>query len=201
MAKLRRDLEGRLLKLSSTGSDTNAFIMFMGPVVVVEFSQKGNAAFRYRRGDAPVNDASRTVAIWQLKRSPPGIRMLHMRDWQRQFSRDLGIAIGMTSVGDAPIAIGVENIWVQAPSLRNSYPDRLLPGGSRAAQPIAQRGSSEPDDIYAFLRRHNLDWRDNRPKGGNLTIYAGLGNRDIVSQLERWAFKYSEKGRFWWRTT
>lgn len=91
--KLRHSMEGRLLNLTGTESDNNAFIMCMGDIAVVEFSKKGNAAYRYRRSDLPLQEGKHAISISQLKRAPPGKKMRHAGNngysWQELFARVL----------------------------------------------------------------------------------------------------------------
>ncbi|MEZ0219118.1 MAG: EH signature domain-containing protein [Tardiphaga sp.] len=92
--KLRRSMDGRLLNLTGSESSNNAFIMCMGDIVVVEFSKKGNAAYRYRRSDLPLQDGKQAISVSRLKREPPGKQMRHAGNngysWQELFARVLG---------------------------------------------------------------------------------------------------------------
>ncbi|MDQ8698161.1 EH signature domain-containing protein [Hyphomicrobium sp. LHD-15] len=92
--KLRRSMDGRLLNFTGSESSNNAFIMCMGDIVVVEFSKKGNAAYRYRRSDLPLQDAKQAISVSRLKREPPGKQMRHAGNngysWQELFARVLG---------------------------------------------------------------------------------------------------------------
>lgn len=91
--KLRHSMDGRLLNLTGTESDNNAFIMCMGDIALVEFSKRGNAAYRYRRSDLPLQEGKKAISISQLKRAPPGKQMRHAGSygysWQEQFARAL----------------------------------------------------------------------------------------------------------------
>jgi hypothetical protein len=201
LVKLRRDLDGRLLKLNSTGADTNAFIMFMGNVVVVEFSQKGNAAYRYRRSDAPISDATRTIGISQLKCSPPGIRMLHMRDWQRQFSRELGHSADVRRGTAHPLLPAATQrpaghraqTWLQQATAHHANSAPIA-----SARPTNNGAPPSPADVAAFAQRHSLNWANQRPKGGNLWVLAEQADSEITRQLKVWGFAY-RPGRGWWR--
>lgn len=87
--KLRRSMDGRLLNLTGSESGTNAFIMCMGDIVVVEFSKKGNAAYLYRRrSDLPLRDGEQTISASRLRREP-GKQMRHDAGWQDLFAREL----------------------------------------------------------------------------------------------------------------
>ncbi len=207
LVRLRQALEGRLLKLKHHLPDINAFIMFMGNDVVVEFSQRSNAAYCYELRHAPVGPYDRVVTIPQLKRRDTGDRMIHGRAgglaWQEHFARDLKLdsKVQPPVHHRAPPRFEMRNVATQNSARQAGHLRNLAPHGSRQTAPNNQRAPSQTQDIHAFLRKHNLNWRDNRPKGGNLTIFTGMDHSDIVRQLTHWGFAYSQKGRFWWRTT
>lgn len=91
--KLRRSMDGRLLNLTGTEADNNAFIMRMGDIVVVEFSKKNNAAYRYRRSDLSLQEITHAISASQLRREF-GVQMRHAwargLSWQEQFAQALG---------------------------------------------------------------------------------------------------------------
>ncbi len=87
--QLKHDFDGRLYELTGPDPETNAFIMFLGDVVVVEFSKKGNAAYWYDRSDIQLNLEQNKISIRALKQSPPGVRSTHHQGWQQLFAKDL----------------------------------------------------------------------------------------------------------------
>ena len=128
----------------------------MSETVVVEFSEKGNAARQYRRDQLPFDLSQGVINIGDL-RQEQGHRMLHAaakgQTWQERFAQ--------------------------------------------ALEPAAAR---EPTifDISMFARRNKIEFADLRPQGGNIWLYTGDANAEIVSQLTAWSFQY-RPSRGWWR--
>lgn len=89
MTKLKKDVEGRLFELTGPDPKTNAFIMRIGDVVFVEFSNKGNAAYRYWTSDIQFQFDQKAVAVPYLKRQPPGVKLSHHAGWQSLFAQHL----------------------------------------------------------------------------------------------------------------
>jgi hypothetical protein len=204
LVRLRHALDGRLLQLKSPGADTHAFIMFMGDDVVVEFSQNGNAAYRYRRTCAPVHDALRTATIRLLKNQDRGTRMLHKGahglTWQQRFAQALGFdqdwrpaTTHRLSTGTARLGPVDRLAWREQPSVHN--PGR---GSGRPTSPTDADVHTLPGEVAAFARRHNLRLEDHRHDGGYLWVHGGDARPEISRQMKAWGFAY-RPGRGWWR--
>lgn len=168
--KLRRAMDGRLIRLNDPNGDNNAFIMRMGDTIVVEFSQKGNAAYFYRATDLPLDDGVHTTSTTGLKRDHPGRQMRHAwargLSWQQQFERVLGEQQATISAGPSS--------WRQ------------------------QTGDANAD-ITSFARANGISFEDHTSKGGNLWLIVDDADADIVRQITKWGFKY-RPGRGWWRS-
>jgi hypothetical protein len=169
IVKLRRSLEGRLLRLQDTEADNNAFIMCIGANVFIEFSKKGNAAYRYRRRDFDIDGGTKNVRVTQLKRAPPGVQMRHAwaggRSWQDNFAREI---VGTPSRSQA------------------RYPTE--PTSPRASVP----------DVGKFARSQGIPMEDRRAAGGSLWLRVDDSDPDIGRTLASWGFKYAQ-GKGWWR--
>jgi hypothetical protein len=91
MQKLIGKLGGRLLELTGTTSDTNAFIMRIGGQIVVEFNQTGNAAYRYTVNGLLIERFKQTITIHELKNSAQGEQLRHASkqgaEWEERFER------------------------------------------------------------------------------------------------------------------
>ena len=89
MRKLISKLSGRLLELTDTASDNNAFIMRFGGQTVVEFSQTGNAAYRYTGNGLPIEQFKKSVSIHLLKDQTEGEQLRHAgkqgAEWEERF--------------------------------------------------------------------------------------------------------------------
>ena len=83
----RVKFSGRFKKLIETTSlDNNAFLFKIGSYVIIEYSQTGNATYVYPESvlklEQPYYEHSRL-------RSLHGQRLLHQRNWEDQFDREL----------------------------------------------------------------------------------------------------------------
>jgi hypothetical protein len=203
LVKLRHALEGRLLQLKSPGADTHAFVMFMDDVVVVEFSQKGNAAYLYLRKDAPVCEAVRSVTIGQLKNKSTGEWMPHVGAWQRRFAEELKLDHQVEPITSRRPPLGttlpIQDIEHRARLYQTSAqgPNRN-PG--RPASPTNDEAPAWPVGFIPFVRRHDLKVDDLRFKGGSLWVITDDANLEITRQLVAWSFVYRLGRGWWWRT-
>lgn len=180
--KLRHALDGRLLELTGTEADNNAFIMCMGEVVVVEFSKKGNAAYRYSRSELLLDSSQRTIRISGLKHDSTQ-RMLHAGarglTWQERFARVLGPPSSARTARTTPVL--------------GSRPARTDPGRH------GQRRPSTLQEISTFARHNGIAIEDHRTKGGNLWLRVDDADPAVVEHLAAWGFAY-RPGRGWWRS-
>jgi hypothetical protein len=205
LMKLRQALEGRLLKLNNAGPDTNAFIMFMGDAVIVEFSQRANAAFCYALRHAPVGPYDRAVTIAQLKRGDVATRMIHGRagglSWQENFARGLHLASRSQQVAVhwPPPSAAIDQVAAprQTWQHRTSSP-RADSGPGKLPSRSPTPTSPSLGDVAALARKHNVEWENLRPKGGRVWVYTWDDNPEIGRQLIAWGFAYRQ-GKGWWR--
>ena len=90
--KFKSDADGLIFELANGTSKNHAFIMCMSETVVVEFSEKGNAARQYRRDQLPFDLSQGVINIGDL-RQEQGHRMLHAsakgQTWQERFAQAL----------------------------------------------------------------------------------------------------------------
>ncbi|HEX5959519.1 MAG TPA: EH signature domain-containing protein, partial [Hyphomicrobiaceae bacterium] len=203
LVKLRKVLDGRLLKLNASPDTINAFIMFIGKDVIVEFSQTANAAYRYDRHNAPVGRAERVFTVPQLKRKDIGTRMLHKGahglTWQQRFRRELGLGSDASPSPSHRSQYGAPADHVAAP--RQTWQHRAQsarPSSSPATSPMPKTASPSLGDVAEFARKRSLKWENLRPRGGNVWVYAGGDDLAISRQLKAWGFAYKQ-GKGWWR--
>lgn len=180
LVKLRNALDGRLLELIGTESDNNAFIMCMGDTVVVEFSKKGNAAYRYSRGQLEL-DQRHSIGIGELRQDATQ-RLIHRdtRDggWQDRFRGALRRQQGQTERRTPQIA------GHTMPSEAKVLPRQPNPDISQ--------------DATCFARKAGIAIEDHRSNGGSLWLRVDDADSDINRQLTSWGFKH-RPGRGWWR--
>lgn len=189
MVKLRHALEGRLLELTGTEPDNNAFIMCMGEVVVVEFSKKGNAAYRYSRSELPLDSSQRSIRITGLKHDSTQ-RMLHAGargfTWQERFARVLA----------PPSSVRTARSVVEP---ARTTPVRASRQASAGPGKHGEGHVSTLQEISTFARFNGIAIEDHRTKGGNLWLRVDDADPAVVEHLAAWGFAY-RPGRGWWRS-
>ena len=122
-----RDADGLIFELTQGSRRNHAFIMCMKDVAVVEFSEHGNAAYRYWRGDLDLGAPGRAISIQALKRDF-GQQMRHTGanglTWQERF------AIALPKAASPPQnEVSGEVILEYAQRQRIAIVDRRYMGG------------------------------------------------------------------------
>ncbi|MGH0037115.1 MAG: EH signature domain-containing protein [Myxococcota bacterium] len=89
-----RELEkkGRRFSILSGSNQTSAFVMQLGRIIVVEFSEAGNACYIYAadRDEEPIPWRARSVEIQTLKNQKRSIkRLIHGQKWEWDFNMAL----------------------------------------------------------------------------------------------------------------
>ncbi len=187
--EMRKRMEGRLHYLSGQGSPfNNAFLMKIGPFLVVEFGVTGNATYIFNAGDSGINFAKREMSTSSLKGHSHVGRLIHMSSWEDTFDQWLCPRIGWhPETGIQPV------VAKPTPPVRSSP--------STAANRFAQARSAKPDDsqqVIDLLRELNLEYEDNRRKGGAFWIKTGDTNIILNDRLKRMGFRHTA-GKGWWR--
>lgn len=176
---LRNKMAGRLLKLSGTGRENNAFIMTIGDTVFVEFGMQGNAAYVYSLEEIPFElDGVRDTNLKTLKDIEVGNRLYHKDNihgydrWEQRFNAHLyqQFGIRVSKAGEIP------EPW-QSGSYYTNWNET---------------------NIRTFCQAFRLDMEDARLFGGYLWIQTNDQTPIINQQLRAWGFAY-RPGRGWFR--
>lgn len=185
--KLIKKMQGLYAKLrSSSSSDQNAFIMTLGNLVVVEFSNESNALYAYRKNSVPFDYEHdlqmRVDATNSLKHSAPNslFKLMHKDGhvrWEEKFAERIAQHTGIR-----PRAYG---------------------RASKASKP-KQYGNSKPRVkmerwVLDTLRsEYGIESRDLRSNGGNLWVLTDDSNSRVNEMLKSCNFAY-RSGRGWWK--
>lgn len=172
-------MAGRLLRLSGTGRENNAFIMTMGNTVFVEFGMQGNAAYVYPLSELPFElDGVRDIHLKALKDTHAGDRLYHKdnvhnyKHWEQRFNAHLYQQFG----------------------IRVSSPGEI-PEPWRSGSYYTTRNDTT---LQIFCQAFKLTTEEARPLGGYLWIKANDQTSIINQQLRAWGFSY-RAGRGWFR--
>jgi hypothetical protein len=198
---LLKRMEGRKVPLNHQSS--NAFVMRMGPLVVVEFSEHGNASYFYRSAAAPFElDPRKPVQMGvdypnSLKNSQHELKFSHhdgAEVWEAKLARTLaGYGLQPDDTRD---------------QRRTNTPPAATPPTPRPAvrTPASGIGAGYRTGPYSltalkgFCIHHRLPPPDDRTNlGGNMRVVTDDHNVEVNEILLRWGFRYKNDKRFWWK--
>ncbi len=186
---LRKKMEGRLVELRGTVGANNAFIMKMGPVVVVEFSAHSNACYVYDMPlpfhlDQPVSmpvDAKNS-----LKNSRNISRFRHQDN------------------------VGGYDTWEdRLESILAGLDGIHSDGANAAARPVRLEANGLSTDWFAvgfsqkaldqFAATLSIEIKDMTSRNGNLWVLVDDSDLDINKTLLHWNFGYKPGKGWWWK--
>lgn len=225
---LRKKMAGLVVPLQDNVRSNNAFIMRMGPLVVVEFSGYSNACYGYDvnkalpfRFDLPVvlpKDVKNS-----LKHSNRELWLAHQdgvrgfESWEERFETELseGYSIRPKSAASRPVVM----TRPPQPTVPSRQPARTAPrptppAPTRPATPAPQeRDENLAWDIASwkttnfsrkalsqFAERFGLEIEDLTlpPHGGNLWVRTDDAHLGINEVLITWGFAYKNAKKGWW---
>jgi hypothetical protein len=195
---LRKKMTGLICTLDASGAN-NAFIMRMGNLVAVEFSEMG-ALYGYDARKGVPFDTAKPVRLPQfetnsLKQKSKAVLWLKHQDmnagpWEENFAELLRRDFGIT------------------PNPRPAAPVRSRRASTSMERPAEgqpqTRSAPAHDTEYSrhalaeFARLKDLRVEDRSTVGGSLWVRAGMNDPEVVARLSSWGFRHrANKG--WWR--
>lgn len=221
---LRKKIAGLVVELQDNVRTNNAFIMRMGPLVIVEFSGYSNACYGYNankslpfRFDMPVvlpKDIENS-----LKHSNRKLWLAHQdgvrgfETWEGRFEAELAKGYNIK-----PKSSKSRTVVMTQPPQRHASPRPTTRAAPQPAPPpTALLSSSRDTDIawdlaswkttnYSrkalsqFAERFGLQIEDLTPPphGGNLWVRTDDSHVGINEVLVKWGFKYKNAKKGWW---
>jgi hypothetical protein len=134
--ELRKRMSGRDRRLQDSNPMNNAFVMRIGPLVVIEFGVTGNACYMFAASDFKANLDKRLLSTYELKqRESVAARLSHAgSNWEGKFDQE------------------IRRLLQRVPDSRGSLPDR----SAQASQPpVAQ---AIPQSVSPPASRADDDW-------------------------------------------
>ena len=196
LVELRNRMRGLTVELRDTNSSNNAFIMWLGGLVVVEFSGKGNALYGYDAQKVPFNVAE---AVSSARSARNSLRGEDPRLWLRHQDGVHGF-----DRWEERFEARLRRDWRIEPSagsLPSSLHRRKSAEHSLGAPRNAPSGGAIPyslDALKQFAESHGLGVDDKRSVGGNLWVLCGSSDADISRALSVWGFKF-RPNKGWWK--
>lgn len=87
--ELRKRMKGRDRVLADNNHQNNAFVMRIGPLLVIEFGVTGNACYVFAAADFRTSLENATFSIYELKQRTLATRLSHMSYWESRFDHEL----------------------------------------------------------------------------------------------------------------
>lgn len=187
----------RILNFTGAGHTNNAFIMRIGPYYMVEFGQKGRAAYLVHAGNWKADlrpGASLSLEVRKLQQMG-GKQMIHMPadTWGRNFCQEICPRIGWRPGTPVPHHPTLDSV---SPTPGGAAPTRTNTGRARVDEEPVQ------DPILAALniqlKRFDVSVEDRRSSGGCVWVRKDASNTELNRLLTGRKFKYAEQ-KGWWR--
>lgn len=218
---LRKRMEGQERALDDNDDRNNAFVMRIGPLLVIEFGVTGNACYAFAAADFRTSLDAPSFSISELKQRAGAKRLSHIANWEHRFDYELK---GMLQ--SVPASRGE----LRGASKEKSGVQHESAGPGSAAEPPLQRaadgklpqteklgivasstrtgtrqtqttslGDRDFETICKLCAQHGVEWEDNRPKNGALWILMPNPQRhpNFVKRLEAHGFRFKQGTGFW----
>lgn len=201
--ELRARMTGRRRSLDDPNGQNNAFVMRIGPLLVIEFGVKGNACYVFAASDFKTDLDKPLLTIGVLKQRENETRLSHNGSWEPRFDYELKrlrqsvpshkSELPVPAMPAAPIA-----------AVTTKPPVRLLETAdfnplAATATPNSSLNENQAAKIIAGCERHGLRWEDNRPKKGALWVLMPdrFKHPGFAALLEACGFAYAHGKGFW----
>jgi len=221
--ELRQRMTGRRRSLDDPNGQNNAFVMRIGPLLVIEFGVTGNACYAFAAADFKADLDKPLLHTRVLKQQTGATRLLHGGPWEPKF--DYGLRKLLQSVPsfkgelpERPVAAPAERPtsmqaippWLQKTiaNVERKTAARALPpetNSDRDASSLASMSSgngmneAQAEIVIARCRRYGVLWEDNRAKKGAFWVlmYDRQKHADFAAFLEARGFAYAQGKGFW----
>ncbi len=227
MRVLRKKMDGLITPIANSNAITNAFVMTMGNVIAVEFSDAG-ALYLYDANSGMPFDLSEPVTL--TVNGPNSLKNREYGEWYRHQDNVHGYAnwedrlaetlsrppfnisrsTSKASRGHSTFSESTFKPYPQESTVPASNDQRRTPEPSNIHEPpLEQKNSSlewsdyigskfDLTKLYKLAQWHGLTIDDFRERNGNLWIRADKSNTDLNRVMLSWGFKYKEK-KGWWK--
>lgn len=213
--KLRNKMDGLSVRLEDAARTNNAFIMQMGPVVIVEFGGYSNACYGYDATRPLPFDYGQPVVTGvnagnSLKHSDHLLKWRHQDGihgwgkWEQRFEAELAERFNIrpnTSTSDPRVPPQARPTTADQPTRTESPPSTQtppLPARANTVLRAAMTTTYRRQALSVLAAKFELRIDDLTADNGNLWVRTDDSNRDINTILLRWGFQY-RAGKGWWK--
>ncbi len=177
--ELRKRMAGRDRILIDGDNANNAFIMRIGPLLVIEFGVTGNACYVFAASDFRKSlDASR-FTIYELKQRVDETRMSHNGNWGPGFDQKLAQLLRAVPASKGKLQT-------------NEASPAVPPVLQTSCDSVTSAPSDELRMISLMCIQKGIEWEDNRAKNGALWVLLTDRGRfpDLTRRLENAGFVF-----------
>ena len=200
--ELRKRMEGRDRLLTDSPPANNAFVMRIGPLLIIEFGVTGNACYAFAASDfnADLDNLHRSLHVLReqiselsglLQRVPMSKGNLRTEDLQSASTPPLKNLNDLLS-GLKPFSESVKSSQQNGVTVTTAA---TVKGGN------SLRAFTDADFQYLQMKcaQHGIELEDNRPKSGALWVLQRDRNKHFVltNLLIRYGFQFAEGKGFW----
>lgn len=225
---VRKRMQGRSRKLDDNNDQNNAFVMRIGPLLVIEFGMTGNACFVFAASDFKTDLKQEWLKTnWELKqRSNQVARLTHQGSWEGNFDYQLRRALSYfpasrsdhdtnanTPAQSTQMTEALEELRQAAAALRDeSTTLSKIPAVLASATDFdsysvsALSGGPLLDTHLKLIAKRcdslGIEWEDNLKKNGAFWVMLPdrTSHKGFSSMLEKIGFNFSPKsGGFWYK--
>lgn len=218
--RLRKLMAGRERFLDDSTGDNNAFVMRIGPLLVIEFGVTNNACFAYAAADFKTSLERTWLSVHVLKQKGGATKLSHTYGWEPKFDEALrrllqsvpeskGVLVSAPAtakpvppvVAPATLSVAVARpalpawSWPTTASVGAVAPT-LLPATVKPERPAAELNI---DTIRAKCVERGIEWEDNRAKSGAFWVLMNDRNKHLgfAKLLETLGFRYTAGQGYW----
>lgn len=182
--RLRKTMGDNLLRLEGGASTNNGFFIVMGNHVIVEFGQKGNAAFIFKNTSLPFELGGAVSGLGKSQWKDDAEAYLRHFDrshsrWEKDFEEELRRIVGVT-----PGVALVRGRAIEAPSNRPTHQPSSVP--------------FDVNNVRSLCARYGLAFTDERAKR-RFVIHASDANKLVSQALAALGFVYDATELHWHR--
>jgi hypothetical protein len=214
---LRERMAGRDRVLVEPTGSNNAFVMRIGPLLVIEFGVTGNACYVFAASDFKTNLELRELTLNgknPLKQMTMATRLSHMSSWEARFDAELASLLASTpaSKGELSQHRRPATPSAQVPDERRPGPVRMASDNSQATPAVAAIPTAPPthlpvrltkfntSQIVSFCRAVGVSFDDKRDReGGCFWVYLKdpAQHRTLARMLEELGFCHALNKGYW----
>lgn len=198
-SNVRKRMGSKERALWRATAENNAFIMRIGPLIVIEFGVTGNACFVFSDSAVPVDLRTRAFNLRDLKDASLMLEKLaHHSGWERRFDSTLNLLLQSASASKhAPGASSDRQFGMTDQPGRQT--SRFNVATAHVNSSPTHPDGWEMQELQRKCAKSGISYEDNRSKNGALWVLLRDPKRSprIAEELLEKGFTFKEGSGFW----